>query len=108
MQPGGIVPPRMPERIATFALNAPYNMFTITAHINFDKRRMRRAKTDEERYAALAGVVRDHNLADSEGVPYPPGDSPDFWLDIPDDLAKVIMESIGAQMGTLDPTNAAS
>jgi hypothetical protein len=98
----------MHERVATFALNAPYEYVQITALINWDKRPLRRAKTEEQRLAALAPIVRGHNLVDLAGEPYPPGDSPDFWLDIPDDVAKVILESIAAQQGTLTFTNAAS
>jgi hypothetical protein len=48
-----------------------------------------------ERLAAASKIVLEHNgWLDIEGKPYPPPDMPEFWAEIPTELAACIMRAI--------------
>ena len=100
---------RLPKRIVTFPLPAPYDDFSVTAWVNFSQELAEELRSQDIKrgQAALLQIVCGHDLVDFNGKPFPPADDPRFWQEIPNDLAAVIVNAINSQVGRLTPTNAA-
>ncbi len=98
---------RLVKRIVRFPLPEPYEDFSVQAWVNYPASLLNSAKTEDERIAALRQIVLEHDLVDFEGEPYPPADTKEFWINVPQDVGAFIMVGIQQQQGRLDPKTAA-
>jgi len=99
---------KLPKRIATLPLPAPYDDFTVTAWLNYPwALRSDLLSGDEAKArAAFDQILVGHDLVDFDGTPFPAGGSA-FYDAIPEDLLKVIYQTIQTNVGKLAPTIAA-
>jgi hypothetical protein len=96
--------PRMPKRTLWVALpertpggEVAYPGFKVRVWVNFPARFAEQLKsgTEEEKSETLRRIVVAHNgWLDDEGEPFPPADSPDFYKQLPQELATLILYSI--------------
>lgn len=111
VQPGGgdVPPPtpirKLPRRVVTIALPAPYDEFHVTAWVNFPKALARDldSKDEARTMAALLAIVQSHDLVDEEGADYPPATERAFWEAISNDVGAAILQAVLGQIGKLDP-----
>jgi hypothetical protein len=106
----GMVPaPKMPRRETWLELPPEYAGFRVKIWLNPPAKAWKAVwavgedkETKAAAEAALRDIVMEHNgWADVYGVPFPPADTAEFWDEIPDELAAVVMISCQLEMGKL-------
>lgn len=74
-------------------VNAPTKLWNVLLALN--------SNSDEIQDALLQIVLEHNGWLDFEGKPYPPADDPDFWNEIPTELAACIVTASQAEIQKL-------
>lgn len=96
--------PRLPRREQWLPLPDEYPDFEVRVWVNYPQRLDRDLKSNDEQRirTALQQIVLDHNgWVDDRGEPFPPASDPQFWADVPTELAVTCIALVGLQSGKL-------
>lgn len=96
--------PQIKRREVTVKLPSEYEGFEVTAWVNAPAK-LWAALADEDQTVvmdAVSQIVLAHNdWRDFDGEPYPPADDPEFWQEIPTELAACVLMAVRQEMERL-------
>lgn len=96
--------PQIKRRETWVELPAEYEGFKFRVWLNAPARLWGDLNADNEKQtlAALQQLVLEHNgWLDFDGKPYPPASEPQFWTEIPTELAACMLVATQTEMQTL-------